>query len=211
MQASIIIADDHPLILKGLNDFLLEKKYNVLASAVNGKEAFQLIETLKPDIAILDIQMPFLTGLEIAKKCQELKYATKIILITFEKDETIYNESKSFQIYGYVLKEFALVEIENCIASVIKNVPYFSPELIQYLEIDEPPLELELLTDMEKKVLLLIAQNKTAKEIGATLFTSTRTIEKHKSNIINKLNLESKSSSVVLFAKENEAFLMKNT
>lgn len=211
MEASIIIADDHPLILKGLNDFLLEKKYNVLASATNGKDAFQLIETLKPDIAILDIQMPFLTGLEIAKKCQELKYATKIILITFEKDETIYNEAKSFQIYGYVLKEFALVEIENCIASVMRNVPYFSPELIQYLEIDEPPLELELLTDTEKKVLLLIAQNKTAKEIGEALFTSTRTIEKHKSNIINKLNLESKSSSVVLFAKENEAFLMKNT
>src|SRR5690606_36242211 len=193
MEASIIIADDHPLILKGLNDFLLEKKYNVLSSAVNGKDAFQLIETLRPDIAILDIQMPFFTGLEIAKKCRELKYDTKIILITFEKDETIYNEAKSFQIYGYVLKEFALVEIENCIASVMRSVPYFSPELIQYLEINEPPLELELLADTEKKVLLLIAQNKTAKEIGEALFTSTRTIEKHKSNIISKLNLESKS------------------
>ncbi len=211
MEASIIIADDHPLILKGLNDFLLEKKYNVLASAVNGKDAFHLIETLKPDIAILDIQMPFFTGLEIAKKCQDLNYNTKIILITFEKDQTIYNEAKSFQIYGYVLKEFALVEIENCIASVMKDVPYFSPELIQHLEIDEPPIELELLTDTEKKVLLLIAQNNTAKEIGEALFTSARTIEKHKSNIINKLNLESKSSSIVLFAKENESFLLKNT
>lgn len=211
MEASIIIADDHPLILKGLNDFLLEKKYNVLASAVNGKDAFHLIETLKPDIAILDIQMPFFTGLEIAKKCQDLNYNTKIILITFEKDQTIYSEAKSFQIYGYVLKEFALVEIENCIASVMKDVPYFSPELIQHLEIDEPPIELELLTDTEKKVLLLIAQNNTAKEIGEALFTSARTIEKHKSNIINKLNLESKSSSIVLFAKENESFLLKNT
>ncbi|MCB0388966.1 MAG: response regulator, partial [Winogradskyella sp.] len=85
MQSSIIIADDHPLILKGLNDFLLEKKYNVLASAVNGKDALELIETHKPEIAILDIQMPYYTGLEIAEKCKALNYQTKIVLITFEK------------------------------------------------------------------------------------------------------------------------------
>ena len=112
MNASIIIADDHPLILKGLNDFLLEKQYNVVASAVNGKEALQRIEELNPDIAILDIQMPFLTGLQIAQKCKELNLQTKIILITFEKDETIYKKAKSLGVFGYVLKEFALKEID---------------------------------------------------------------------------------------------------
>lgn len=208
MEASIIIADDHPLILKGLNDFLLEKKYNVLASATNGKDAFQLIETLKPDIAILDIQMPFLTGLEIAKKCQDLKYTTKIILITFEKDETIYNEAKSFQIYGYVLKEFALVEIENCIASVMNNKPYFSPELIEHLEIDEPPEELELLTPTEKEVLKLIAQNHTGVQIADVLCISARTVEKHKSNIIKKFNLSHKQNSLLIWAKENQEYFL---
>lgn len=208
MEASIIIADDHPLILKGLNDFLLEKKYNVLASATNGKDAFQLIETLKPAIAILDIQMPFLTGLEIAKKCQDLKYTTKIILITFEKDETIYNEAKSFQIYGYVLKEFALVEIENCIASVLRNVPYFSPELIEHLAPNESPKELELLTETELKVLQLIAHNKSAKEIGEELFISKRTVEKHKSNIIKKLNIEAYQNSLVLWVKDHQEFIL---
>jgi DNA-binding NarL/FixJ family response regulator len=208
MEASIIIADDHPLILKGLNDFLLEKKYNILASAVDGKEAFQLIETLKPDIAILDIQMPFLTGLEIAKKCQDLKYTTKIILITFEKDEAIYNEAKSYQIYGYVLKEFALVEIENCIASVMSNKPYFSPELIEHLEIDEPPEELELLTPTEKEVLKLIAQNHTGVQIGDVLCISARTVEKHKSNIIKKFNLSQKQNSLLIWAKENQEYFL---
>jgi DNA-binding NarL/FixJ family response regulator len=211
MQTTIIIADDHPLILKGLNDFLFEKQYKVLASATNGKDAFQLIKDLEPDIAILDIRMPFLTGLEIAKLCSEQNLSTKIIIITFEKDEAIYKEAKALHIYGYVLKEFALVELENCIASVMEGKHYFSPELIEHLEIDEVPEELELLTPAEKRVLKLIAQNNTAKEIGKILFVSDRTIEKHKSHIIKKLDLESKGGSLALYAKENEDFLGKNT
>ncbi|MCK0124877.1 response regulator transcription factor [Gelidibacter sp. F2691] len=207
MQASILIADDHPLILKGLTDFLVEKDYNLTGSAANGKEALEMIVSQQPDIAILDIQMPYLTGLEIAQKCQDLKLPTKIVLITFEKDEAIYNQAKTLKIYGYVLKEFALVEIENCIAAVLKGHSYFSPELIEYLEINEAPEALETLTPMEKEVLRLIAQNKTAKEIGSILFTSSRTVEKHKSHLIRKLDLESKASSLALYAKENEAFL----
>ncbi|OUR94714.1 DNA-binding response regulator [Flavobacteriales bacterium 34_180_T64] len=208
MQNSIIIADDHPLILKGLNDFLLEKNYNVLASAVNGKEALQLIEDLQPDIAILDIQMPFLTGLEIAKKCQDEKYATKIVFITFEKDETLYFKAKALNTYGYVLKEFALTEIENCISSVLNNTPYFSPELIAHLNHIETPKELELLTPTERDVLKLIAQNLTAKEIGEHMFISGRTVEKHKSHIIKKLNIEPIQNSLLIWVKENQEFLL---
>ncbi|WP_299394881.1 response regulator transcription factor [uncultured Gelidibacter sp.] len=211
MKASIIIADDHPLILKGLTDYLTEKQYNLTGSAADGREAFEMIQLQQPDIAILDIQMPFMTGLEIAQKCQDLKLPTKIVLITFEKDEAIYKQAKTLEIYGYVLKEFALVEIENCIAAVLNGQSYFSPELIEYLEIKEAPKELETLTPMEKEVLRLIAQNKTAKEIGNILFTSSRTVEKHKSHIIKKLELESKQGSLALYAKENEEFLEKNT
>ncbi|HEX9826113.1 MAG TPA: response regulator transcription factor [Flavobacteriaceae bacterium] len=211
MNTSILIADDHPLILKGLNDFLTEKGYNVIAKAKDGEEAFQLIKDKSPDIAILDIQMPYFTGLEIAQKCQEEQLATKIVLITFENDESLYNKAKALPIYGYVLKEFTLVEIENCIHSVENNQSYFSPELINFLETAEPPKVLSLLSTTEKEVLKLIAQNKTAKEIGKVMFISSRTVEKHKSHIINKLNLESKASSLFLFAKENEDYLHKNT
>lgn len=207
MQSSIIIADDHPLILKGLNDFLLEKKYNVLASAVNGKDALELIETHKPEIAILDIQMPYYTGLEIAEKCKALNYQTKIVLITFEKDETIYTQAKSLGVYGYVLKEFALTEIEQCIDTVSKDIPYFSPELLSYLEVESTPKELETLTPTEKEVLKHIAQNKTAKEIGDLMFISNRTVEKHKSHIIKKLNLAPIQNSLLIWAKENQTLL----
>ncbi|RKE99028.1 response regulator transcription factor [Ichthyenterobacterium magnum] len=211
MLASIIIADDHPLILKGLNDFLLEKEFNVLASAKNGKDAFSLIKTHQPDIAILDIQMPYLTGLEVAKICKEEGFKTKIIIITFEKSEAIYKDAKALDVCGYVLKEFALNEIETCITSVLNGTSYFSPELITYLELDQAPKALELLTKTEKKVLQLIAKNKTAKQISEILFVSYRTVEKHKSHIRSKLNLDSKATSIILYAKENETYLSKNT
>jgi DNA-binding NarL/FixJ family response regulator len=207
MQPSIIIADDHPLILKGLKDFLIEKNYNVEASANDGKSALNCIETIKPDIAILDIQMPFYTGLEIAQKCIDLGYKTKIILITFEKSEKIYNEAKRLNVYGYVLKEFALSEIEHCIDSVLNDKPYFSPELIEYIQPTNTPKELELLTSTEKKILHFIAQNKTAKEIGELMFISSRTVEKHKSHIIKKLKVEPFQNNLLIWAKENQKFL----
>ena len=207
MNPTIIIADDHPLVLKGLQDFLHEKEYNVLASAKNGKEALALIKAHTPDIAILDIKMPFFTGLQIAEKCKKANLKTKIVLITFEKDEKIYNEAKAIGVYGYVLKEFALDEIENCISSVTEDKPYFSPELLAYIEVDEAPEELQLLTKTETKIIGLIAQNKTGVEIADLLFVSTRTVEKHKSNIIKKLKLQSKQNSLLIWAKENSDYL----
>lgn len=207
MNPTIIIADDHPLVLKGLQDFLSENNYNVLASAKNGKEAFALIKAHAPDIAILDIKMPFFTGLQIAEKCRASNIPTKIVLITFEKDEKIYNEAKTLGIYGYVLKEFALDEIENCISSVVKNKPYFSPELLAYIEVDEAPEGIDALTQAEIKIFKLIAANKTATEIANELFISVRTVEKHKNNIRRKLALDSKSASLYFFAKENLKYL----
>lgn len=207
MNPSLIIADDHPLVLKGLQEFLTENNYNILASAKNGKEAYALIKAHRPDIAILDIRMPFLTGLQIAEKCKNESLNTKIILITFEKEEKIYNEAKALGIYGYVLKEFALVEIENCIASVLKNIPYFSPELLAYIQVNQTPDKLRLITKTELKVLKLITQNKTAREIGEELFISPRTVEKHKSNIIRKLEIDKSPNSLLIWAKENQSYL----
>ncbi|WP_425076174.1 response regulator [Psychroserpens sp. S379A] len=211
MPTSIIIADDHPLILKGLKDFLIEKEYNVIASAKNGKEAFTLIKAHQPEIAILDIQMPFLTGLQVAKKCKEENLGTKIIIITFEKSEEIYKEAKSLDVYGYILKEFAIEEVEHCIDNVLQKKSYFSPELIEYLEIKQIPKELEILTETELRVLQLTAKNKTAKEIADIIGCSPRTIEKHKSHIRSKLKLSSNANSIAIYAKEQEEFLSKYT
>lgn len=204
MQASIIIADDHPLILKGLKNFLDEKQYNVIATATNGKEAFMFIKTLAPEIAILDINMPRLTGIQVAQKCKDAQLDTKIIFLTLEKEEHLYLQAKELGVFGYVLKDFALNEIENCIDSAHNSIPYFSPELINSLEKDEVIKELNLLTLTEKKILKLTSQNKTAKEIADVLFISYRTVEKHKSNIIKKLNIGHHKNSLLIWVNENQ-------
>lgn len=204
-KETIIIADDHPLLLRGLSDFLVQKGYNVIGQAQNGKDACQLIQTKNPDIAILDIQMPLLSGLEIAQKCLNETLQTKIVLITFHKEVELYHQAKDLNIFGYILKDFALEEIENCIKTVIEGSPYFSPKILELLSVaNEKTPGLSYLTPSEKKILKLIANDKTNKEIAALLFISHRTVEKHRSNIINKLNLEQKTNSLLIWAKENQ-------
>jgi DNA-binding NarL/FixJ family response regulator len=201
---SIITADDHPLVLKGLNDFLLEKKYNLIGSGNNGRDAYKLIIEEKPDIAILDIQMPYMSGLEIAKSCKINGLATKIVLITFHKERELYQKAQDLNIFGYILKEFALEEIENCIDTVSQGKRYFSKKIIETLA-GESPIDafLRELTPSEKKILKLIAKDKTNKEIASLLFISYRTVEKHRSNIITKLKLEPKTNSLLIWAKEH--------
>ena len=200
----IITADDHPLLLKGLNNFLIEKNYNIIGSGTNGKEALELIVKLKPDIAILDIQMPYMTGLEVAKECKINNIKTKIILITFHKEKILFQKANELNIFGYILKEFAIEEIENCIKSVSNDVPYFSPRIKDLLGINPyKDSYLDLLTPSEKKILKLIAKDKTNKDIASLLFISHRTVEKHRSNIIQKLKLEHKTNSLLIWAKDN--------
>jgi len=207
MQASIIIADDHPLLLKGLQDFLTEKKYNVIGSALNGKEAHELIIKHEPDIAILDIRMPYKTGIEIAKACKD-NVKTKIILLTFERNGLLYKQAKEFNVCGYLLKESALTEIEKCIDSVTNNIPYFSVGIEDYFTDVTTGLNIEILTPSEKRILKLIAQNRTAKEIADHISISSRTVEKHKSNIIKKLNITAHQNSLLIWVKENQDMLL---
>ncbi|WP_411765919.1 response regulator [Winogradskyella sp. A3E31] len=210
MNLSILIADDHPLILKGLKDYLEEQKFNVVASAKNGKEALALIRALKPDIAILDIQMPFYTGLEIAELSKQENLPTKIVLITLEKEEQYYNKALELNVFGYILKEFALDEIEHCIAAINNGKSYFSPELTDSIEAQpEAPKNISKLTAREKRILRFIAEEKTAKEIAEDLNISSRTVEKHKTNIRNRLELDSKATSLFAFAKENLKYLLE--
>ena len=200
----IITADDHPLLLKGLNNFLIEKNYNIIDSGTNGKEALELIVKLNPDIAILDIQMPYMTGLEVAKECKIKNIKTKIILITFHKEKMLFQKANELNIFGYILKEFAIEEIENCIKSVSNDMPYFSPRIKDLLGINPyKDSYLDLLTPSEKKILKLIAKDKTNKDIASLLFISHRTVEKHRSNIIQKLKLEHKTNSLLIWAKDN--------
>src|SRR5690606_7169887 len=190
INPSIIIADDHPLLLKGLNDFLVEKGYNIVGSGRDGREAYNLIVQKNPDIAILDIQMPFMSGIEVAQKCKSNSIPTRIVLITLHKETELYQKAKELNIFGYILKEFALEEIELCIQKVKEGEPFFSSKIKEAIvgqTMDDE--KLNSLTPSEKKILQMIAQDKTNREIASELFISHRTVEKHRSNIIVKLDL----------------------
>ncbi len=207
-KKSIIIADDHPLLLSGLHAFLKEKGFNVISEATNGLNAYNEIIKLKPDIAILDISMPKMTGLEIVKKCRKNNIKTKIILITFHKNRELYLEASKLNVAGYIFKEFALSEIENCLNQVIKNNTYFSPQISTFLNIDTQGRDkMSILTSSEKKILKLISLNLTTNEISNRLFISAKTVEKHRSNISKKLELDGKTNSLLIWSKENKNLL----
>ena len=201
MTPNIVIADDHPLMLRGLKDFLTSKGFNIVGVAEDGNSAYNLIVKLKPEIAILDIRMPYKTGLEIAESCKKNNINTKIILITFDKEEELFQQAKEFNVYGYILKEFAIEEIEICIKNVLKGKPYFSEDLKDFLEAAKPNLDIiETLTKTEIKILSLIAENKTSQEIASQLSVSIKTIHKHRSHIIAKLDLNNKPTSLTIWA-----------
>ncbi|MBT0607800.1 response regulator [Aequorivita echinoideorum] len=209
-KPSIIIADDHPLLLKGLNDFLIEREYNLVGLANDGLEAYNQIAEKMPEIAILDIQMPQMSGIEIAQICRTKQFTTKIVLITLHKEKELYQKAQELNIFGYILKEFALEEIENCIKTVTDGKHFFSPKIKELISgFSETETEnLNILTPSEKKILKLIAMDKTTREIAEQLFISHRTVEKHRSNIINKLKItDPKTNSLLIWAKENHELL----
>ncbi|WP_334114016.1 response regulator transcription factor [Paucihalobacter sp.] len=207
MRPTIVIADDHPLMLKGLTEFLSDKNFDIVAQAKNGKEAMTLIRAHKPDIAILDIQMPIQSGLDVASICKHEGIETKLIILTFEKHESTFKLAQKLGVYGYILKEFALLELETCIHSALNGKTHFPDELKKSLEVEQVPEKIELLTPTEKIVVSSIGKNKTAKEIADELNISVRTVEKHKSHIRTKLNLDSSYGALIGFAKEFKDFL----
>ncbi|MBT8318104.1 MAG: response regulator transcription factor [Lutibacter sp.] len=205
---SIIIADDHPMLLKGLFEELAENGYEVVGKAENGLIALELILKLKPTIAILDIDMPLLSGFEVVKMAKEKKVSTKFIIQTFHKEASYIAQAKSFQIKGYLLKEDSFFEIEKCILAVANNREYFSSS-IQHISTENEFNELHklyLLSSSEIVILKHISKQISTKEIAELLNVSVRTIEKHRSNIIGKLDLQTKTSSL-----SNWAFMHKNT
>ena len=195
-KISIVIADDHPILLEGIISVIAKEiPKAVIHKANNGAEAIQLITKIKPDISILDIEMPYLNGVEVAKKIIASKIKTKIIFLTLHKEKSFFKEIKQLNIDGYILKEFSVAEITTCIKTVLKGKKYFSEDIENCLE--EPPVDLSIFTKAELNVLKLIAKEKTTKEIAEMLFVSPKTVDKHRYNICKKLSLKPEKNSLL--------------
>jgi DNA-binding NarL/FixJ family response regulator len=200
----ILIADDHPILLKGLYDFLKDLGFQTILKASNGTDALKQIIESTPDLAILDLEMPGMTGIEIAAHCKSASIPTKIILLTLHKEIYLYQQAKDLNLSGYILKDFALDDLSNAITTVLSGKQFFSEQLFKDMNINQSEVADYNLTPSEIKILRLISQGLSTKEIAAKLFISERTIEKHRSNMITKLQLEKKHNSLVIWAQQNK-------
>lgn len=202
----VLIADDHPFTLMGTKSFVESLGYKVEDICSNGITALNLINTHQPNIAILDINMPGIDGLEILEKTYQQKLKTKIILLTMHKELTIFRKANQFGVAGYILKENAQEELQLCLEAVKKGNQYVSKNLENDLLIDnssETDNVLSKLTFTEKKILELIAQQKTSKQIAELLFISEKTVEGHRTNIISKLELPKEKNVLLIWASKH--------
>ncbi len=211
----VLIADDHPIFRKGL---LLaignEHSIEIVGEAGDGHQALRLIEELKPDVIVLDIEMPELNGLQVAEQIIKRQLPVHIVFLTMYKEEDMFNEAMDLGVRGYVLKESAVSDIVKSIKTVATGKYFLSPSISEYLVnrsdrartlLRKKP-QLENLTATERKILRFISENKTSKEIGDELNISYRTVENHRSNICNKLEIHG-SHSLLKFAIEHKMVL----
>jgi DNA-binding NarL/FixJ family response regulator len=204
----IILADDHPLFRKGLRGVLQEAPdVTVVAEATNGDDALAQIREHRPDVVVLDLDMPGKDGVEVAQTILDEKLETRAVLLTAHKSEGLVNRALDAGIKGYVLKDGALTEIVECVRAVHAGRPWVSAQLATVLLnrrdkaatlADDNP-GLGSLTAAERRVLTLIARGNTSREIAEELFVSIRTVEHHRANIAEKLRLRG-SNALVKFA-----------
>lgn len=198
----IVVADDHPLLLAGVVSVLQKEiKDVIIHEATNGAEALQKVIEVEPDITILDIEMPFLNGVEVAQKIIAAHLHTKIIFLTLHKERSLFNEIKDMGIDGYILKEFSTDEITQCINAVLKGDKYYSKKIEGFIE--KSGVDLSIFTKTEINIIKLIGQEKTTKEIAEMLFVSPNTIDSHRYNICKKLELKPEKNSLLKWVLQN--------
>lgn len=211
----IVIADDHPIFRKGLRQVIeTEPGMKVVFEAGDGNSALHAIGEFQPDVIVLDVDMPGMNGIETAKEIHRLKLVPKVIFLTMYKEEDLFNEALDLGVMGYILKDNAAKEILSAIRSAVNDQYYICPLLSHFLmnrELQAKQLArknpgIDALTPAEKRILKLIADSKTSKEIAEELNISFRTVENHRTNICNKLELHG-SHALLKFAFDNKHLL----
>jgi two-component system, NarL family, response regulator NreC len=204
----ILIADDHAIIRRGLRALLAhEPGYEIVAEASDGRQAVELAERESPNVAILDISMPVLNGLEAARQISAKLYEVQIIMLTVHADECYLLNALKAGAHGYVLKSSVEFEILEAVRAVSQGKAYFSPkvskiladEYIRYLEASQVEDSYDLLTSRERQILQLLAEGQSNKDIATILDLSATTVICHRQHIFQKLNLHS-LADLILYA-----------
>ena len=204
----VLLADDHGIVRRGLRTLLeSEPRLTVVAEASDGLEALRLTAEHQPDLVILDIGMPKLNGIDVAARAQKLERAPKTIILSMHSDESYIIRALAAGARAYLLKDATDEDLIPAVRAVASGKPFFSPavtavlveDYVRRLQAKGLTDTYHLLTDREKEVLQLLAEGRSNKEVATVLELSLSTVETHRSNLMQKLNLHN-TAEVVLYA-----------
>ncbi len=217
-QITVIIADDHDIYRDGLCMLLAKDPLiRVLGDAVNGKQLLRLFKEFHPDIVITDLRMPELDGVSAIREMVQLKQDAKIIALSTFDSDTMVTDALEAGAMGYIVKNADRGEITEAIRMVYAGNPYYckttSNRLIRLIaKSDFNPYKIsgsKLFSDKEREIIKLICDEKTSKEIGDALFMSPRTVEGHRTKILEKMNVKT-TAGIAIYALKNGLFLLED-
>ena len=192
----ILLADDHTLVRAGLRALVESiEGAEVVGESGEGREALEMIGTLRPDVALLDIGMPGLNGLEVARRAAEASPRTRVIILSMHAEDTYVRQALRAGVAGYLLKGAAVSELPLALQSVMRGETYLTPRVSQVVVSEmlrDGPSEadpLQGLTDRQREILQLIAEGKSTKEIASVLDVSVKTVETHRARLMERLNI----------------------
>ena len=214
-KTRVFIADDHPIFREGLAKSIeRDSAFELIGQAADGAEALRSIREFHPDIAILDVEMPKISGIDVARAVHKDALPTEIIFLTMYKDPAYFNAALDLGVRGYLLKDVVSGELVSCLKTVSEGEYYISPAISQLL-VERKKKSQELLKDLpalnrltpaEKHILILLADNLTSKQIAEKLFVSVRTVENHRLHMCQKLEIKG-HNKLLQFALENKSSL----
>src|SRR5262245_34425750 len=215
-EIRIVIADDHPVYRRGLSlTIAADPALKIVAEAEDGEAALKHIRAEEPDVAVLDVDMPLKGGFDVVRAMRQLNLHTTVVFLTMHKDEGLFNTALDLGVKSYVLKDSAITDIVASIKAAAAGQHYISSPMTTFLinrsqrasVLAKEKPSLQNLTPTERRILKLIAESKTSREIADQLFISVRTVERHRLNIGVKLDLRG-SNALLKFALENKQQLL---
>lgn len=209
MAVKIMIADDHSMIREGLKNLLeLDGDIQVIAEAVDGEDCLEKLQLVKPDVLLLDINMPKKNGLEVLKSLKSRRSKLKVLVLTVHNETEYLMKAVDIGVNGYVLKDSESAELKKAIFTVADGETYIQPSLIpalnaKMIETNKDAEKIKSLTKRELDVLKLLAVGMFNKEVGKRLEISERTVKNHVSNIFKKLGLTDRTQAAVFAIRNN--------
>lgn len=198
-----VVADDHPAVLRSVCDVLVDSGVEVVGRASNGDEAMAKIEASRPAVAVVDLRMPGLTGVEVASRAARSAPDTAVILYTGYGDRALLTQALDVGVRGFVLKEAPLADLVRAVEMVSRGEVYVDPVLAGFLATADVTEALPALTKREREVLRLLADGRTNEEIGKELFLSPETIRTHVQKAMRKLEADTRTQAVALALRQS--------